>query len=745
MDHVFTPRSLLACLSRAPDDDWFSTITVPADGSWEVIAIVREEATYFVHREDEESVPRIIIIDQGGGPFALAPQAALRTVAQRVHWAAMAAQRPPLHLPHDWTEYHHDNLVAFFVNPPRYGNLRWIMETFPAGTRRDVCFWMLTPGDYVVLLRDFKSDRSRIDGILAPWSSIIADAANRFRQIPLPPATEALQHAIDLEAVSHGAVTRFYTYSQWVDRLTPQQKKFFDHPPDHALKLRGPAGSGKTLALELKLLREMYAARERGEDVRILFATHSWAMAEQVDAALHALDESGDLGAVEILPLVMLAQDRMPKERAGAGFRLLGEDSLSGKQAQLERIGVILDQIKQGDWLSYRSRVSANFRSRIESQTGTLERNAMIWDLMNEFSSVLSANGILPSINAERRYLAVQRTPWMMPISNDVEKKFVLRVYTDYVATLKADGFLSSDQLVNDYHNYLETFGWNLLRDKEGYDYIFVDELHLFGEQERLVLHYLTRSADQYPKLFMALDPRQSPNEVYAGFSGGEVASGESGEADRSLGTVEPIDLASVHRFSPEILALVRHLNKSFPALELGADWELDLEAVRSQAPHGKKPVLHRFSRFEDEMVAVMKTAAEVASSGNSGRTAIVLLDALLIPRFEAAAAKSGLNVCVIKSRDDVEQLRYRKRSIVLSAAEYVGGLQFEQVLVAGFVDSRVGVANLGYQMRRFFSLLYLAVSRSAGTVDLFVNDELGGVPALLESAIRTGLVDAKP
>jgi hypothetical protein len=360
---------------------------------------------------------------------------------------------------------------------------------------------------------------------------------------------------------------------------------------------------------------------------------------------------------------------------------------------------------------------------------------------MNEFASVLSANGILPGINAERKYLAVQRTPWMMPLLNDAEKRAVLYVYSRYVAGLKHDHLLSSDQLINDYLNYLETFAWNLRRESEGYDLIFVDELHLFNEQERLVLHYLTRSADYYPRLFMALDPRQAPTEVYAGYAGGSVSSGESGEADRALGDIDAVDLGSIHRFSPQILALVRHINNSYPALELGEDWRLDLSSFSSTASPGPMPTVRRHPSLNEEIANVLESARRLQAQDGNERTAIVLLDPLLIPRYEAAAADQHLNVCVLKSRDDSVQLNYVKRSIVLTAAEYAAGLQFTNVVVAGFVENRQGFANVGYMTRRFLSLLYLAISRSSGSVEMHVNDDLGGVPPVLESAAAALLV----
>jgi hypothetical protein len=89
----------------------------------------------------------------------------------------------------------------------------------------------------------------------------------------------------------------------------------------------------------------------------------------------------------------------------------------------------------------------------------------------------------------------------------------------------------------------------------------FVDELHLFNEQERLVFHQLTRDPDALPILFMALDPRQSPTETYAEFQIVGTKLKESGRAAKTFGDVRLIKLAEVYRSTPEILQLLRHID----------------------------------------------------------------------------------------------------------------------------------------------------------------------------------------
>lgn len=741
MNYVFTTKSLQACMERAPNDAWFSSVNVPSDGTWRVLGTDKNGSRFIVHREDVEDTPRILLIGRGAGLLEPAPEGAWRTMVQRIHRAALSAHHPPLRLPTEWAEFHHGNFVAFFATSKNHGAFRWVVEIGPKNPS-DLCFWSLTESDQKILLQDFKPDHAVLHKITNTWQSAFADIRAAFEKIPEPAETEALQIAVDLDATTFGAVTQHRTYSMWLGHLTQKQRQVVEYQISHSVKLRGPAGTGKTLALELKALRELYAARDAGKQARILFATHSWAVAEQVDAALRAMDERGDLTGIEVFPLLEIVKGGLPSERGARGYQLLGEDSLSGKRLQLERIDEIVDQLAKGDWLTYRKQASAQFRSRLEAPRGSAERNALVWDLMNEFSCVLSAHGILPGINAERRYLVIQRTPWMMPLETDADKRFALDVYSRYVEELKAAGLLTSDQLVNDYLNYLETFAWNLKRDKEGYDLIFVDELHLFNEQERLVLHYLTRSADEYPKMLMALDPRQAPSEAYVGFPMAQVTTGQSGTADQYLGEVTSVNLSTVHRFTPEILALVRHIHRSYPALELGADWEVDIESVESSAQHGEQPSLRVYQTREDEVTAALERAQTLASGADAKeRVAVIVLDALALTRFEAATHDSPGAFCIIQSRDDVDTLRYRKRSIVLSAAEYVGGLQFDYVVVAGFPDAPQGMGNFGHQRRRFLSLLYLAVSRAARHVELLVNESSGGVPDLLESAVATNVV----
>lgn len=728
---VFTLASLQRYLEVAPSD-WTDPSLLPSDGSLDVIALVTNQTIFVVHRADQIDDRRVVILSQ---PTI---DGLTKSTLQRVHRVALA-NRFPIRLPSAWAEYHADNRIAFFAWPPQAGPsaVRWVAEIGPDGSA-DVCFWQLTGPDSSISLHDYEPPYGVYRAIVADWAHVLSQATGRFPVIETGP--QGVQAAVDLDAATFGAVTQYKTYSSWLTSLTPQQREFVEWPPERAVKLRGPAGSGKTLALEMKALREVYRAREEGRTVRVLFATHSWAVAEQVDSALRNLDESGDISPIDILPLLELARiEQQPERQAG---RLLGDDSLTGRREQLGRLSAVLERGVKGDWLAYRRQSSQDFQSRVGAHVGSPEWNGLVWDLMLEFSGVLGAHGILPGINAERRYLSLQRTQWMMPLSTEAEKRFVLGVYTAYVAGLTSDGLLTSDQLVNDYLNYLETFAWNIRRRERGYDLIFVDELHLFGEQERLVLNYLTRSADEYPRMFMALDPRQSPAEAFTEFPVGAVPARESGQADLDLGTVESVELSVVYRFTPEILSLVQHIHLSYPALEMGPDWQFDAGSMESRAPSGARPMLFVHKNRGAEVDSVTeRVQALVSAAGANERVGVVLVDALEAGVYSDSLTKAGLNVTLLQSRDDVDTLRYARRSVVVGGAEYLAGLQLDHVVVAAVPNPGTGLANLGYQRRRLLSLLYLAISRATRTAEVHANDEHGGIPDVLATALQSGIV----
>lgn len=303
---------------------------------------------------------------------------------------------------------------------------------------------------------------------------------------------------------------------------------------------------------------------------------------------------------------------------------------------------------------------------------------------------------------------------------------------------------MTTDQVINDYLNYLSTYTWHSKRRGDGWDFIFVDELHLFDQQERMVFHRLTRNPDAFPILFMALDPRQAPAETYVDFQLDDVTWGEGVTAETTFGEYDNLDLNEVFRFTEQILGLLRHLDASYPALQLGEDWRVSVAGVSRAAGNGRLPDLVMHRSADEEAKAAIRDAVELA---NAGPTAVLCLSAESFEQYKELTADLTLRgrFRMIKSRDDVSTLRYSRRSIVLSQPHYVAGLQFDHVVLGGCRPSFVEYSpHQEYSLRRFLSDVYLGISRARNVVHIHGSGGRGNLPTVIRSALHAGVLSFK-
>lgn len=735
---VLTLNSLQALIDESPIAH--SVLSGSRLNSVDALAVEVDDILYVLHRRDKVDDRRIIVILRNNRIWPKEVNQAEQYILERMYQLAQLAEREAVRIPPAWGQHKYNNLVEFYACERDLSQtaLRWIVEIKQSGPH-DVCYWMLKVGPQKAHLEEFSTSESEYAAAIAGWPTAYTQASAVFRESA--PSAELQGADVDLPVSDFVGVTQNLSRDGWLSRLTSQQLDFVSRPVHHAIKLRGPAGTGKTLTLELKALHEIDKARKHG-DLRILFVTHSWALADEVDVDIRSLSEWGSPDELTVMPLLTLAQYILPPERKST-FALVGEDSLAGKKAELERIDTVIEEFLHGDWVSFRDEVSQPLRSRLES-VDPADRSALIWDCMIEFDCVLGADGIFPGFGAEARYLHLPRISWMMPLTGDADKLLVLNLYARYMTKLESNEQCTSGQFVNDFLNYLETNAWNVRRVKDGYDLIFVDEFHLFNFQERQLLRYLTRSREEYPKILMALDPKQSPWGVYSELEDADPSSRPERFEDE-FGLISSVDLATVHRFTPEILQLAKDLDRQFPNLDLGADWGPGMADMTSSADSGPIPIIVRSGSQQAEVIDVYEEMHSHRASGTRGQLAIAIVDQGKFGPFRAMAVgfskNTGMKVSIIESRDDAEGAQYRHRGILMGPAEYLAGLQFDSVIVAGLPDSGTGFANLGYRRMRFLSLLYLAITRARREVRIFVNYDYGGVPEVLQVAADKGYV----
>ncbi|MFF2821350.1 UvrD-helicase domain-containing protein [Kitasatospora cineracea] len=704
-----------------------------------------EELYFLLAADDDESSQRVIVMRDENSAEQFVPEhlsAMRRDVLSRMANFAERARTPgPLSLPRQWYQYKHNNFIAFRAVPRGVGDAkitRWIAEV-SSGGRVDIIFWKTTTSDNKSTLEAFESRRPNVPDIESPWLQAMAAARESFSQARSQPSDVEIR----LTALEH-STTKGWTYEQWLEAVSKEQRDFIQVDTDKSIRLRGPAGSGKTLALTMKAIREILSAREEGRSIRVLVATHSWALAAQISDSIDSMG-LGIVDEIEVFPLLEIAKLISPQyvQDASSGFSLIGEDSLSGKQAQLDEIQEVLDDFIAGDWITYRESVSESLRTRLDSDSED-ERRALAWDLLIEFGSVIGAAAIFPGAGSDLRYFLLPRASWMLPLSERGDLRVIFEMYTRYWASLDKRSLTTTDQVLADFLIHLSTNNWNRARRVDGYDLVFVDEFHLFSPLERQVLHYLTRDTSVYPRIFMAVDPRQSPSEAFIGLAADGTLSSSGAPADDDLGDVANFELTTVHRFTPQILELIKHVHREFPTLDLGQEWDIDFAQLESSQADGPLPrVVAAASRSgeEDDIARVVHELYPL------GRMALAVVDSRHWGRYSRLASLLGrsgkFHVSTVTGRSDIDGVGYRRRGLIVGPAEYLAGLQFESVLVAGIPD--MNSSALGANERtRYLSLLYLALSRAQGKVRVFVNEDDGGMPQVLLRAVANGLMEAE-
>ncbi|TCC33596.1 DEAD/DEAH box helicase [Kribbella sindirgiensis] len=692
------------------------------------------EVDLLICSTDDHSAQRVVLLREKNLKERYVPEhLALhrRNVLSRMaSFAERARISGPLSLPTGWHQYKYNHLIAFYAVPGLDAQAsRWIAEVLP-GDRSDVVFWLTTTSNKKETLEEFaRSPHPLVPQIDAAWTQAY-QAAKRYFDHARGPAPSDVEMSL---AAREESTTKGWSYDQWLRSVSEDQRAFIETGTDKSIRLRGPAGSGKTLALTIKAVREVMAARDAGDEIRVLVVTHSWALAAQIQDSMDSMG-LGILNEIDVFPLLEIAKTVSPHYLTDtSGFSLIGEDSYSGKRAQLDEIRGLLDDFVAEDWITYRASVGETLCARFDS-TDEEDRLALAWDLLVEFGSVIGAAAIFPGAGSDLRYFQLPRASWMLPLASRDEMRVVFELYLRYMRNLEARSKMTSDQVLADFLSHLETHAWNRTRKSVGYDLVFVDEFHLFSPLERQVLHFLTRDVTSYPRVFMALDPRQSPSEAFIGIAAKETRSSTSAASDDDLGDVTNFELTTVHRFTPQILALIKHVHLKFPTFDLGHDWDIDFSSVESAQDAGPLPRLITSGTRAAEENDLFRAIRDLYSSG---RVAVAVVDSRQWPRFTEFASRIGqpanFHVSTISGRSDIEGLGYRRRGVVVAPAEYLAGLQFDTVLVTGIPDIEAPSTN---ERTRLLSFLYLALSRAQRDVRVYVNEDDGGAPEVLLSAV---------
>jgi hypothetical protein len=376
------------------------------------------------------------------------------------------------------------------------------------------------------------------------------------------------------------------------------------------------------------------------------------------------------------------------------------------------------------------------------NRNNTAARERLVSELMNEFASVLDADGVWAGTDKGEKYAKGQlgyRPTWLMNLPIERDRRFVLEIHRHYRNLLADMDTLSVDQMVGDLNSFLDGNTWDHLKKTKGFDAIFVDELHLFTSIERQVLHKLVRNTVSpegvalRPSIFMAYDVKQSPRDTFT----------QIGEKDSSLFSASTqlqnsdlIKLSKVFRYTPQIAEFLYDLDATFPAIDLAGEWEE--YAATAEVAEGERPTLTIFKDEAELIKIIVDTAIRQARRLGGRRVAILCVNETLFDHYDKILKIRFKDRLIhISSRDTVLDLQHAGKKPILSMPEYVAGLQFEAVhLIHVDAQDAPKEMNIG-ERRRLISSVYLGASRAERDLHISCCETRGGAASVLGLALE--------
>jgi hypothetical protein len=693
---------------------------------------------YIVSRKVKSNDKLVVISLKSDGPLLGISAAAREDALDRTLRCALVGIAHRGTIPVSWRPFHTGNIVSFQSSRKGTTETARILVEFTAEK---------TPHAYVFAIDREKSDLTKA----SPDYDIFINAVLGFEDaISLPePAQKVGEEGngtVHLSSQLLGKDTHKLSFDDWYkSRLTEDQLKFVNHPLVQSIRVIGPAGSGKTVSLVVKALREIRLAKATGFEPKFLFLTHAAINADVVHNLVAAMDpdqsitrNSDDQQALDITTIYSLANKHMHYDLEG--LEPLSLDGQEGRNLQAELISTLISDFEKSDWIAYRSGCSNEFQKLIGNKTEPNQRNQFISELMNEFACVLDADGIKNGADRTKQYLDGERRRWMMALQSRDERSVVLELYFRFRAQLRDMNTIGVDQMVSDYLNFLDSNKWEILRAKHGYDAIFVDELHLFNRIERMIFRHLTKDATQPPVVVMAYDPKQSPRDTFSGISAGAINKKDF-LREASVGPTEKYELADVFRYSPEIVRLLELLDNSFPGQDLDDEWPA-YKGV-SQTANGPKPKVIELRSSRELFDYVFPRAKAMQKSIDKGKKIAVLCASNTMFNTYADASKYADDFSIISSRDDLSKIKSNQKKFIFSAPEYVAGLQFDTVLL--IEANRNEVPSGPYSasaMRKFVSTLYLGASRAEIQLEIYCTKEGGGLSPVFDHALNSDAIE---
>lgn len=531
----------------------------------------------------------------------------------------------------------------------------------------------------------------------------------------------------------------FWDFDTQYDNLTVPQREIVDVTSDGTpIRIDGAAGTGKTVALVMRAYKLLLQHYKDEQPYHIVFFTHSESIcnsSKEMFAHYALADRFMSKSSPQHIEFTSLFSYCAHKARIPVAS-LLETDAGDAKTYQLMIVeSVVQNAYSENMIQSHLPLLSPKIKDLFSGSTPV---NLLCMLLQHEFSIQIKGRTDC-TFDKYRDLPSIENG---LPCTNANDKELVFALFNRYQAYLNEQNSYDVDDVILEALSKLNAPVWRRERQVAGYNYIIVDEMHLFSFNEQNVFHYLTKNKDQekIPICFaldysQAIGDRGNTKQDYTGYAFGEPY-------ERSFNTV--------FRSAPQIANFCSAIAASGTLMFQG---NFVNPYQKAQSPFTDEeerkfsvPTLTMCTNDDNMIDCLGKSIDTCMRELNCKKKDIAIIT------FEADwASESGASMLSQKLGKKIAFVA-NKTSItedcfLLLSPYSVNGLEFQAVILLGVDEGRIpqksGTNDILQHFVKYnaYNMLYLSASRAKYKLVLLSN-EVYGRSSCLEHAVEAQFLE---
>lgn len=580
-----------------------------------------------------------------------------------------------------------------------------------------------------VMLKNIKEVNSKIEGAFNEYvdkkDGIFRPLYNTFlSSLGLDSDVESAKYQVHTEVQSDNQI---HTYEEYISgKLQGIQKKIFESDVLYKSPLRilGPAGSGKTLLMQLLSIKVTKEALSKGSDIKCLYLVHNNEMAKNVRDRFRKLGISKldkEELTIDISTLYTYAINKLEISYES----IVDSDAFEAKEFQHNELKEAIYKVIDKKRKNYER---MKFFESLVLSAHNIENYAML--IMNEISNTIKGQGL--SANRERYLFSEKPLSKMHSFLNQYDREFVFDIYDQYNDKMFNEySVLDTDDIAISLLARLKTPLWEMQRKTEGYDFIFVDEAQLFNENERKLFSLLSnKKINTHVPVVIALDVAQ---DLYSQFS--------FGMHEMGIKEVTNENLELIHRSSKEIMDLAFFVIQKSTSIFTPDFPNFETYSRSAKMTNPRKDLVPIFlqpdTESEDISKFLFKKVINKQKRDDISNIAVICFGDSYWDQIIAYASKTHSQLDVIETRGALVD----NKSVILSKPQFIGGQEFECVILVGLEQGMYPpISNDSIELQstieeQCIREMYLAITRAKNRL-IIVNNHSSSPNAVIKEAI---------